>query len=317
MMEYDFFNGDADGIISLHQYRMLVPNDSVKYTGVKRDVELLRHVLEQDICHKLLNVFDVSMKSNHIHTLEALRNCNHIRWFDHHDPGDFDYGQDVRSVIDTDPNTCTAIIIDEYIERQYRDWTVAAAYGDNLHDTAKRIGSQFSETQHEELRRVGETLNYNGYGQTEEDLISHPLDVFEDLHEYVSPFDYLAESGLFNIIENHMKQDEETVNRSETILDKPHGRIVVLPDSASSVRYSGIYSNKLVTDNPDKAFAILTIVPNGYRVSIRASLEKPTGAGALASEFHTGGGREKAAGINLLGEDLLDLFIQKFNQAFE
>jgi hypothetical protein len=257
------------------------------------------------------------MKSNHLHTLEAVRNCNHIRWFDHHDPGDFDYGQDMRAIIDTDPNTCTAIIIDEYIERQYRDWTIAAAYGDNLHDTARRIGSRFSESQHEELRRVGETLNYNGYGRTEEDLIAHPLDVYEDLHEFVSPFNYAAESGLFGIIEDHMKQDRENVNKSDTILDKPFGCVVMLPDSISSLRYSGIYSNKLVNDNHDKAFAILTTVPNGYRVSIRAALNKPTGAGALASQFHTGGGREKAAGINLLGEDQLDLFINKFTQAFE
>lgn len=315
-MEYDFFNGDADGIISLHQYRMLVPNESVKFTGVKRDVELLRHVLEQDICHQLLNVFDVSMKSNHIHIIEALRNCNHMRWFDHHDPGDFDYGNDVRSVIDTDPNTCTAIIVDEYISRKYTDWTIAAAYGDNLHKTAKRIGSHLSDEQHQTLKHVGEVINYNGYGRTEQDLIAHPLDVFNDLHEYVSPFEYADTSELFAKIDAQMLLDQDEVNNSVTLLDKTFGKVVRLPDSISSIRYSGIYSNQLATDNPDMAFVILTTVPHGYRASIRAPLNRPTGAGALASQFNTGGGREKAAGINLLKEDQLETLFDKFEQAF-
>ena len=36
MKNIDFFNGDADGIISLHQYRLFSPADSELFTGVKR-----------------------------------------------------------------------------------------------------------------------------------------------------------------------------------------------------------------------------------------------------------------------------------------
>jgi len=51
-------------------------------------------------------------------------------------------------------------------------------------------------------------------------------------------------------------------------------------------------------------------------VSVRAPLATGTGAVGLCRAFATGGGREKAAGINLLPEDHLDDFINAFNQTF-
>jgi len=41
-MNYDIFNGDADGIIALLQLQLANPTDSVKITGVKRDIQLLK-----------------------------------------------------------------------------------------------------------------------------------------------------------------------------------------------------------------------------------------------------------------------------------
>ena len=61
MNYYDFFNGDADGIISLHQYRMHYPQNSEVFTGVKRDVKLLRHCT--DIKNSKFTVFDISFSS--------------------------------------------------------------------------------------------------------------------------------------------------------------------------------------------------------------------------------------------------------------
>ena len=46
MKNYDIFNGDADGLISLHQYRLQFPRKSELITGVKRDVKLLRHLVD-------------------------------------------------------------------------------------------------------------------------------------------------------------------------------------------------------------------------------------------------------------------------------
>ena len=45
MSYYDVFNGDADGLCSLHQLRLDEPRDSVLVTGAKRDIELLQRVV--------------------------------------------------------------------------------------------------------------------------------------------------------------------------------------------------------------------------------------------------------------------------------
>lgn len=99
-MDYDFFNGDADGILSLHQYRLNRPAESIKYTGIKRDIELLRHV--SDVKDSVFNVFDISMETNHAHALHALENNNKLNWFDHHVANDDVMSHDnVTSRIDT------------------------------------------------------------------------------------------------------------------------------------------------------------------------------------------------------------------------
>ena len=44
-MDYDVFNGDADGICALIQLRRADPKpDATLITGVKRDIELLQRV---------------------------------------------------------------------------------------------------------------------------------------------------------------------------------------------------------------------------------------------------------------------------------
>ena len=40
----DVFNGDADGICALIQYRLAYPEKSTLVTGVKRDIKLLEKV---------------------------------------------------------------------------------------------------------------------------------------------------------------------------------------------------------------------------------------------------------------------------------
>jgi oligoribonuclease NrnB/cAMP/cGMP phosphodiesterase (DHH superfamily) len=113
MKYYDFFNGDADGIISLHQYRLQFPQKSEVFTGVKRDVKLLRHALE--IKNSTLSVVDISLLSNKDYINEILNNNNIVRWFDHHEPGEIDLGDKFSIKVDADPNCCTNILVDKYI----------------------------------------------------------------------------------------------------------------------------------------------------------------------------------------------------------
>jgi hypothetical protein len=76
-------------------------------------------------------------------------------------------------------------------------------------------------------------------------------------------------------------------------------------------------ANRLAQQHPDRAHALLTRLPGGgYVVSVRAPLSNKTGADALCRQFPTGGGRQAAAGINLLAEDSFETFAERFAQAY-
>jgi len=315
MKNYDIFNGDADGLISLHQYRLQFPRKSELITGVKRDVKLLRHLV--DITDASLSVFDISLLSNSEYVEPILKNGNKIKWFDHHETGDTELGNNFSIKADTDPNCCTNIIVDKAIDGLHRPWTICGAYGDNLHEQAEKLNPCFNEYAMLILREIGETLNYNGYGNEESDLVVHPKDVYLDLERFRSPFQYRKNSKIYAKINQQMKSDELELNSSEVLHTSSMGDVILLPNTKASIRYSGIYSNKQTTNNPNKAFAILTnINESNYRVSIRSPKDNPTGASKLALQFPTGGGREKAAGINELPKTELKNFIEKFEEVY-
>ena len=62
MINYDVFNGDADGICALVQLRLAEPKESQLITGVKRDINLLRRV--QASAGDRITVLDISMAKN-------------------------------------------------------------------------------------------------------------------------------------------------------------------------------------------------------------------------------------------------------------
>ena len=61
-MNYDLFNGDADGICALLQLRLAQPRESTLVTGVKRDINLLAKI--EAAAGDQVVVLDVSMDKN-------------------------------------------------------------------------------------------------------------------------------------------------------------------------------------------------------------------------------------------------------------
>ena len=59
---YDIFNGDADGLLALHQLRLHEPRDAERITGVKRDIELVARVEAR--AGDRVTVLDVSLDKN-------------------------------------------------------------------------------------------------------------------------------------------------------------------------------------------------------------------------------------------------------------
>ena len=130
MTHYTVFNGDADGLCSLHQLRLEYPLDSVLITGAKRDVALLGCVDAH--AGDAVTVLDVSVASNRAALTALLEREVTVQYFDHHFAGELPEHAGLRAVIDTSPRVCTGILVDKYLQGRRRIWAVVAAFGDNL-----------------------------------------------------------------------------------------------------------------------------------------------------------------------------------------
>jgi hypothetical protein len=101
-------------------------------------------------------------------------------------------------------------------------------------------------------------------------------------------------------------------------IDRPGGRIFVLPAEKWARRISGVLGNRLAESSPSQAHAVLTRKPDGgFVVSVRAPLANKAGADEICSQFETGGGRKGAAGINHLPESDYERFVNLFYSAYK
>ncbi len=318
ILHYDVFNGDADGICALHQLRLANPIESKLITGVKRDVKLLKQLRE--VTDSTITVLDISMDVNKDSLLILLDQNNEIQYFDHHFSGEIPVHSRLQSYIDTAPDVCTSVLVDRFLNGKYRDWAVAAAFGDNLHQIAHELASSLglSSFQIDQLRELGELINYNSYGRTIEDLHASPVTLYESISAYQNPGEFCENSKTFLDLKAGYAQDMENVKSYSPINESETGVIYCFPPESWSMRVAGTFSNMIARDEPDKAHALL--VDNGdgsFLVSVRSPLENPIGADVLCREFPTGGGRQAAAGINQLPDGDVEKFIEKFESIFK
>ena len=317
-LNYDVFNGDADGIIALLQLQLANPTESKKITGVKRDIQLLKQVDAK--ADDNIRVLDISMEKN----LEALHKCletgAHVFYVDHHRAGDIPQNDKLEAHIDLDANTCTSLIVSDLLEKQYHLWAITAAYGDNMIATADIEADKLglSQEQKEKLKALGIYINYNGYGSSVEDLHFHPAALFEILLDYSSPLDLIDQKdSIFYQLETLYSADMAKAQAAEVLYETDAVKVILLEDAAWARRVSGVLGNDLANQSPDKAHAVLTYhQESGYTVSIRAPLNNKQGADKVVCQFATGGGRAAAAGINQLSEDGLTRFYQVFGDYY-
>lgn len=316
MKFYDVFNGDADGLCALVQLRLADPRQATLVTGVKRDIRLLERIhahAGDDIV-----VLDVSLKANQAALTRLLENGVTVSWFDHHQPGDIPAHSALRAYIDTDPQICSSLIVDRYLGGRFRAWAIVAAFGDNLigpaEQAAHALGMSSGET--EELRELGTCLNYNAYGESIADLMYSPADLFRTMHTYPHPGKFISDTDVFPSLRQGMRED---LARSEAIRVNPivpGAAYAVLPDARWSRRVVGIYANRLAQRDPDTAHAVLVEKQGGFMVSLRAPTTRPCGASQVAAAFHSGGGREGAAGIDFLPAQDFDRLLKVMHTAF-
>jgi len=317
-MYYDIFNGDADGICALIQLRLASPQASILITGIKRDIKLLDKVPAQS--GDQLTVLDISMQKNAI----SLRNCLEqgaaVFYADHHQAGEIPQHDKLTALIDTNPNTCTSLIINQYLQGQFPLWAITAAFGDNLFSSAEQLANELniSAKIQEQLKNIGTYINYNGYGSCIADLHFAPDKLYQEMVKFTSPLDFMSDNAsIFQQLETGYLEDMQ--NAAQTIAKYTTDKVAVyiLEDTAWARRVSGVFGNDLANQYPDRAHAVLTLTPdNDYQVSVRAPLNNKTGADELCASFPTGGGRKAAAGINHLAKENLAVFIKRFEQAF-
>lgn len=316
-MQYDIFNGDADGICALHQLRLNDPMHSQLVTGVKRDIKLLSKVDAHQ--GDTLTVLDISLDKNRDALLKNLNSGAHVTYFDHHYAGDIPKHPQLKSTIDTQPDTCTSLLVNNELNGRFLLWAVTAAFGDNLFKSAASAAKplNLNKQQLEQLKQLGTYINYNGYGSSLDDLFYHPAELYKKIKPFDNPFDFINTDEAFKILQQGYQADMLSAQSVVPELNNETGEVYILPDSKSSRRVSGVFGNNLAQQNPDKAHAVVTSKgPGLYQVSVRAPLNNKNGADELCRQFETGGGRKAAAGINALPEAELPVFVQKFQQQF-
>ena len=313
-MDFDVFNGDADGILSLVQLRLSEPRNAELVTGRKRDIKLLDRVHAGQ--NDRVTVLDISMRTNLLDLQRILDAGASVLYFDHHNAGEGVDHPNLEAHINTAGEICTAVLVDQYLEGAHRAWAVAASYGDNFPAMAERLAKGHNLPL-AKLKSLGEMVNYNGYGASEADLHFHPADLYKEMAGFATPMMFLSEKPevIGELMEGYA-DDFRMAEGSKLLKSEAFGEIRVLPDAAGSRRISGMFGNKLAQENPDRAHAILTEQTGGYLVSIRAPISKREGADKLALQFETGGGRAAAAGVNHLPNEELDRFIDAFQKAF-
>jgi len=317
MADYDIFNGDADGICALLQLRLAEPRDSILITGVKRDIDLLKQVPVKS--GDRLTVLDISMDKNHNALTECLKTGAEVIYFDHHFPGEIPADNKLNTNIDTDAETCTGLLVDEYLKGAHLRWAITAAYGDNLHQSAVAAAAplNLSNAQLAQLEELGTLLNYNGYGATIDDLYFAPDDLFKKLLPYENPFDFINDDENFAALKTGFEQDMANAKAVKPSLATDDCAVIMFPQDKWPRRVSGVYGNELARDFPDRAHALLSdIGDNLYQVSVRAPLNRRDGADELCRQFDTGGGRKAAAGINKLPQSELERFESAFKEQY-
>jgi len=324
MNNYDVFNGDADGICALIQLRNSEPRNATLITGVKRDISLLKQVDAK--AGDQITVLDISMDKNSGELERALNAGAEVLYVDHHFPGDIPAHEMLTAIINEAADTCTSILINAKLKGEFINWAITGAFGDNLKKSAQALAAStdLNADDIQLLENLGIYINYNGYGSDLADLHFEPAELYRKLVQYANPLDFIK-SGVsqgkgsdFLKLENGYIEDMASAAALQPHTATENSAVFVLPNEGWARRVSGVYSNDLANQNPDRAHAVLTKKANGnYLVSVRAPINNKTGAVDLCRQFPTGGGRAAAAGINDLPADMFEEFLDKLEAAYK
>lgn len=318
MRYYDVFNGDADGICALHQLRLDTPVESEVITGLKRDIAMLEYVPAVD--GDLVTVLDLSLDRNRDALMAMLGRGVIVHYIDHHYAGEVPTHPLLTTFIDATGGTCTSALMDRHLRGRFRVWAVVGAFGDGMPELAAALARDLGldAGKLEALRELGESLNYNSYGDTPADVMIEPAQLYRRVSYYADPFELLEAEAVIGHLMAERRADLRRTSGLSVSYASTSADAWVLPDAAWCRRVSGTFANRLAYSEPHRAHAVVTPAPSGgYTVSVRT----PRGAGALTAadfcrRYPGGGGRATAGGIEHLDPAALEPFLEAFVSAY-
>jgi hypothetical protein len=314
MATIDVFNGDADGICALTQFRNAFPAESRLITGVKRDISLVAKASIE--AGDDVTVLDVSLDKNRDGVIAALDLGAKIFYVDHHFTGDIPTQTGLRTLIDTSPDVCTSILMNGHLGGRFVEWAIVGAFGDNLKASAEALARplSFDGSEIELLENLGVYINYNGYGASLDDLHFSPKELYRLVSVHAKPLDFIRDAPRhFEQLETGYRDDMARARNVKVSRQSSAAAMFMFPDQPWARRVSGVFSNDLANASPDRAHAEVTERSDvTFLVSVRAPLSNKVGAVDLCRRFPTGGGREAAAGINNLPAEQLEAFTNEF-----
>ncbi len=315
MLDHCAFNGDADGLCALQQLRLAGELDAAVrlVSGVKRDIGLLARV--QAGPGERVTVLDIAHDSNRADVARLLAAGARVRYFDHHFAGELPVHRGFESFIDTAADVCTSLLVDRFLEGRFHRWAVAAAFGDGMPGPARALALRhgLGEGDTELLAELGLLLNYNAYGERLDDLHFDPLELAAELLPYQDPLDFVRDSRSFQRL-----RDGHAADMAEAAALRPWreglgARLYRLPAAPWARRVSGVLANRLVADDPQRALGLLAPRSDGdWQFSLRVPADATLSADAFCRRYPSGGGRQRAAGINRLPDAALENFVAAF-----
>ncbi|MGE4377873.1 MAG: hypothetical protein AB7E10_10985, partial [Burkholderiaceae bacterium] len=204
---FDVCNGDADGLCAVRQWRLHAPAQATLVTGLKREIALLERVVAEPGDEVL--VCDIAMARNRA-ALERLLACGvRVRYFDHHASGAPLQHPCLEAHLDTAPDVCTSVLVDRALGGRFRTWAVVGAFGDNLGAIAERLAATLNlgRAQIDALRRMGEAINYNAYGESARDVLIHPAQLYALMARYEDPLAMLAHEPVLQALDAQRAHD--------------------------------------------------------------------------------------------------------------
>ncbi len=315
MRRFDVCNGDADGLCAVRQWRAETPESATLVTGLKREIDLLGRV-PADAADEVL-VCDIAMARNRDALLSLLEHGVRVRWFDHHAAGAVPQHANLNAHLDFSDGVCSSLLVDRHLHGRQRAWALVGAYGDEMTGEADRLAdsSGFTAAQRATLRRLGQAINYNAYGEEPGDPLIAPAALYALMARHADPLAMASEEPIVAAIDRQRDEDLARALDQKAAWRSDTAHVVVLPDASWSRRVSGTLANALAERTPGQAQAVLRARPDGgYLVSVRAPRSAPGGAEALCRAFG-GSGRAAAAGIDRLADTELAAFIDRFAKA--